>query len=145
MASDAAAGRGAVVIDSNVLIAWYNTRDGHHSDAARAMAHVAAGSWGKVLLLEYVFLEVVTVLLARLGAAAAVLVGRALLESDEFTFVPCSELFLDAWREFSASPDSTLSFADAAIAVAARTLANGRVATFDSDFRSIAGLSILPA
>jgi hypothetical protein len=53
---------------------------------------------GNGLLLEYVYLEVITVLLTRAGAAVAVKAGSDLLESKEFEFVPCSELFAETVR-----------------------------------------------
>ena len=145
MARSDAVRRDAVVLDSSFLIAYHNTRDVHHGSAALGMAHLAAGKWGRALLLEYVFLEVVTVLLARRGVAVAVEVGNKLLQAEEIDFVPCSELFVDALHEFSKQKDTTLSFADAAIVVAARARAGGRVATFDADFRVMPGLSVLPA
>ena len=145
MAASAAEGADAIVLDSSFLIAWYNARDSHHAAATRGMALVANGKWGRALLLEYVFLEVVTVLVARLGAPSAIEVGRRLLEVDELEFVACSEFFAEAVREFSAQRASTLSLTDAAIAVVARTRAAGRVATFDADFRGLPRITVLPA
>ena len=145
MASSSAGHADAVVLDSSFLIAYHNTRDAQHGAAARAMAHFAAGSWGRGLLLEYVFLEVATVLMARRGAEVAIRVGTDLLQSDELDFVPCSELFADAWREFTRQGGRGLSFTDAAIAVAARTRAGGRVATFDADFRGLSGITVMPS
>ncbi len=58
-----------LLLDSSFLIAYHNTRDVHHAAAARAMPRIVAGEWGRAALLEYVFLEVVTVLLARRGRA----------------------------------------------------------------------------
>lgn len=134
----------AIVVDSSFLIAYHNTRDVHHAAAARAMVNLVAGQWGRVLLLEYVFLEVVTVLLARRGHATAVEVGAKLLDAEEIDFVPCSELFLEAFSEFTDQPRGTLSFADAAIVTAARTRASGHVATFDEDFMKLPGLTVIP-
>lgn len=134
----------AIVVDSSFLIAYHNTRDVHHAAAARAMLHLASGRWGRVLLLEYVFLEVVTVLLVRLGHAAAVEVGSRLLEAEEVDFVSCSDLFLDALQAFRTQSAGTLSFVDAAVAEAARARAAGYVATFDADFRSLAGIKVIP-
>ena|SRR5437867_9772074 len=142
MARDAA---GGIVVDSSFLIAYHNTRDVHHGAAARAMVQLAAGKWGPVLLLEYVFLEVVTVLLARRGHAVAVDVGRRLLQSEEVEFVPCSEFFVDALREFTDQRIGTLSFVDATIVAAAKTRGSGHVATFDADFRDVGGLTVIPA
>jgi len=45
------------------------------------------GEWGLELLLEYVFLEVTTVLLVRRDLATAARVGALLLDADELSFV----------------------------------------------------------
>lgn len=133
-----------IVVDSSFLIAYHNTRDVHHAAAARAMLHLVAGKWGRVLLLEYVFLEVVTVLLARRGHAAAIDVGTRLLEAEEVDFVPCSELFVEALEVFRTQSAGTLSFVDSAVVAAARARAAGRVATFDADFLELADLVVVP-
>lgn len=134
-----------VVLDSSFLIAYYNTRDVHHAAASRAMVQLLAGSWGQAWLLEYVFLEVVTVVGARRDRATAAAVGATLLAARELTFLPCSELFLETWAVFREEPRAPLSFTDAAIVVAARRVAPGNVLTFDDDFRSVEGVTALPS
>jgi len=47
-----------IVLDSSFLIAYHNERDVHHPAAAEAMQKFLAGAWGRGLLLERVFLEV---------------------------------------------------------------------------------------
>ncbi len=143
MARKRVAETAAIVLDSSLLIAYHNERDTHHSAAVRAMANIAAGRWGRALLLEYVFLEVVTVLLGRRGVDLAVTVGNGLLEAREIDFVPCGQLFAPAWQLFAKQADTTLSFTDAAIVVAARVHAAGRVATFDRDFQDIRGITVV--
>lgn len=132
-----------IVVDSSFLVAYHNTRDVHHAEAARTMVDLAAGEWGEALLLEYVFLEVVTVLKARLGAVRALDVSDRLLQASEFNFVPCSEFFLDTLSTFRGE-NAALSFADAAIVTVARRDRKGHVATFDRDFRDIRGVSVIP-
>lgn len=85
----------AVVLDSSFLVAYHNRRDVNRPAAAAAMADLVAGTWGRALLLEYVFVEVVTVLLVRRDLATATSVAALLLESREADFVPCSEVFGD--------------------------------------------------
>ena len=68
----------------------------------------------------YVFLEVVTVLLARRGLSVAAAVATALLQAREIDFVPCSELFLDTLETFRSQGNAKLSFTDAAIITMAR-------------------------
>ena len=60
-----------ILLDSSFFCAWHNERDVHHADAHGVMQRFLAGDWGPGLLLEYVFLEVVTVLLARRGRDTA--------------------------------------------------------------------------
>jgi predicted nucleic acid-binding protein len=134
-----------IVLDSSFLIAFHNERDSQHEAARDLMREFLAGRWGKGLLPEYVFLEVVTVLLVRRDLATAVRTGRLLLEAQELDFVPCSDVFLDSVQLFGWQKNTSLSFADAAIAVIARTLADGQVLTFDAGFRKVTGLRPEPA
>lgn len=133
-----------VVLDTSFLVGYHNERDAHHTAAARAMVQLLAGAWGPALLLEYVFLEVVTVLAVRRNVATAIRVGRTVLAAREITFVPCAELFQGAWALFQDQRGTTLSLADSAIVVAARREPPGRVLTFDTDFRALPGVTVLP-
>ena len=134
-----------IVLDSSFLIAFHNERDSQHAAARRLMREFLDDRWGKGLLPEYVFLEVMTVLLVRRDLATAVRTGRLLLEAQELEFVPCSDVFLDAVQLFGSQKRTSLSFADAAIAVIARTRADGQVLTFDAGFRRVNGLRPEPA
>lgn len=134
-----------IVLDSSFLIAFHNSRDVHHERAAGVMADLLDNRWGHGLLLEYVFLEVVTVLLARRNLGAASAVAAILLGAREVEFVPCSELFLDTVETFRNQRRTTLSFADAAIVHVAKHRADGLVATFDRDFLGVEGISVVPA
>lgn len=132
-----------IVLDSSFLIAYYNTRDVHHAAAARTMIQLLGGKWGQGLLLEYVFLETVTVLRARRDLKVATTVGRTLLQASEIDFVPCSDIFIDAFDTFRRDRSHDLSFADAAIVAVARQYSPGFVATFDEDFRGLRGIALV--
>lgn len=132
-----------IVIDSSFLIGFHNERDAHHAAARSLMDRFLAGEWGKGLLLEYVFLEVMTVLLIRRDLTAAIRVGRILLGARELEFVPCSDLFPNTLESFSTQAGTRLSFTDAAIASVARTRADGFVLSFDEDFRNVGGLRVV--
>jgi predicted nucleic acid-binding protein len=133
-----------LILDSSFLVAFHNKQDAHHSAAARVMEELLQGRFGQALLLEYVFLEVVTVLLARRGLAVATSVAHALLNAREVEFVPCSELFGDVFETFSSQKKTSLSFTDAAIVTLAKRQSGVSIATFDKDFRSIEGISVVP-
>jgi len=133
-----------IVLDSSFLVAYHNERDVHHEAAAKTMADFIAGTWGRGLLLEYVFVEVVTVVMARRGLAAATKVGTALLEASDVDFVSCTELFLDTFETFRGQGETKLSFTDAAIVTAARRYDTPSVATFDRDFEKVDGIIPVP-
>jgi predicted nucleic acid-binding protein len=107
------------------------------------MVHLAAGKWGQALLLEYVFLEIVTVLRLRRGAAVASEVAEVLLDAGDVEFVPCSGFFLETFATFQRER-AALSFTDAAIVTVALRDPKGYVATFDKDFGSVRGVTVIP-
>ena len=131
-----------IVLDSSFLVAFYNERDSHHQAAVNLMDQFLAGTWGRGLLLEYVFLEVVTVLLVRRDLPTAAQVGHILLDARELEFVPCSDFFPDTVQAFSQQSGTRLSFADAAIASVARSRAEGKVLSFDAEFHQVPGLDV---
>ena len=108
------------------------------------MDAMLSGRWGRALLLEYVFLEVVTVLLVRRGLETAREVADILERAVELDFVPCSELFEAALDVFRNQRGTSLSFADAALVAAAHRHKVPRIATFDEDFRAVRSLTIVP-
>lgn len=134
-----------IVLDSSFIIAYHNTRDVHHAAAKPVMEEIISGRWEQSLLLEYVFLEVVTVLLARRGLAVAANVASILLQAHELDFVPCSAFFLDSYETFRSQGNARLSFTDAAIVTLARREDVGVIATFDGDFKQIEGITVVPA
>ena len=109
------------------------------------MPDLIGGVFGRLLLLEYVFLEVVTVLLARCGHTVALDAADTLLNAEEVDFLPCSELFRPALDVCRTSTTDRLSFTDAAIVAPARRHETRFVATFDEGFRRIEGLTPVPA
>ena len=133
-----------IVLDSSFLIAFYNERDSQHAATTALMERFLANEWGTRLLLEYVFLEVMTVLLVRRDAQVAAKVGRILLDARELEFVPCSDFFPDTFAGFSSQSGTRLSFTDAAIVLCARSRADGLVLTFDHEFRRLDGIRTLP-
>jgi predicted nucleic acid-binding protein len=131
-----------IVLDSSFLVGFHNERDAHHHTACSLMKRFLAGEWGRGLLLEYVFLEVATVLLVRRDLGVATRVGKLLLAADELDFVPCSDVFTDAFEIFTHQGKRRLSFADAAIAHIAKERAGGQVLTFDEEFGKLTGLRV---
>ncbi len=134
-----------IVLDSSFLIGFYNDRDAHHAHASLLMRDFLDGRWGKGLLLEYVYLEVVTVLLVRIDLTTAASVAGILLESEDLEFVPCSDFFADIVKQFTTQRKTKLSFTDSAIATVAVKRADGLVLTFDEEFRNVPTIRLAKA
>jgi len=135
-----------IVLDTSFLVAYHNERDQQHAKAVQAMREfLDDGRWGVGLLLEYVFLEVVTVLLIRRDHAVAANVGERLLNAAELDFIPCSDIFIETTKAFAAQRNTQLSFADMAIAVTARAKADSQILTFDAEFKKLPGIRVYPA
>lgn len=133
-----------IVTDSSYFIAAFNPRDAHHFRARTVTLELASGRLGNVALLEYVFLETVTVLITRLGAESAISAGRSLLETRDFQFVPCSELFASTFETFATQTTTRLSLTDIAIARYAHEFADGKIVSFDEELRRLPGLQAFP-
>lgn len=133
-----------LVLDTSFLAAWHNTRDAHHAAARAVGERLKAGEWGRALLLEYVFVELTTVLAARRSLAAAIVIGDTLLRAREIDFVPSSDLFDAAFTLFRSQGGARLTFTDAAIVAVARHHGARNIATFDQGFSAVEGVTIVP-
>jgi len=133
-----------IVLDTSFLVAFHNSRDAHHASARAVMDELVAGRWGRALLLEYVILEVTTVLLLRRNLNVASSVASILLQAREVDFVPCSEFFFDTLETFRNQSDTAFSFADSAIITVARRYDASCIATFDREFDGLKGITVVP-
>jgi predicted nucleic acid-binding protein len=132
-----------IIVDASFLVAFKNRRDALHEKAAAHMPVVA--SRAPMLVHEYAFAEIVTVLLARSGLQVAVETGRELLESAEVEIVPASSRFGRSWERFSAQRGTRHSLADAALLALAQERGVSAIATFDREFRKARGLEVVPS
>ena len=122
-----------IVLDSSFPSAF---TDAGHPAALALMEQFRDGVWSRGLLLEYVFLEVVSVLLVRRDLATATRVGSILLSRR----TRVRALLGVASRNLALvlrSGHTTLSFADAAIANVAVQRTGGCILTFDQEFPKV--------
>jgi predicted nucleic acid-binding protein len=117
----------------------------NRSDADHAIAReTLESSRGRLVTSNFVFDEVVTLCLYRLGHPTAVRVGTTLADPavvDLLRTTPEDERA--AWKLFSARADKRYSFTDCTSFVMMKRLGLRRVAAFDDDFRR-EGFEALP-
>jgi predicted nucleic acid-binding protein len=123
--------RGGLFIDTSAWIASLREAETAHRDVVRELdAHD-----GDLVTSTWVLDESLTLARRRIGNAAAVALGRRLVDSGAVLLLPVPEdVWREAWRLFVQRPDSDYSFTDCTSFVLMRTLGIERVLTLDRDF-----------
>ena len=122
-----------ILVDSCVFIAYANTKDHHHEKAVEILENVVEGEYGKAFLTDYIFSEVVTVMLLRVGFDHAKKLGKYLL-SSEFEFLRIDEIgFKRAWETFCKVEN--MSFTDCTHLALMEVYEIKKIATFDRGFQ----------
>ncbi len=119
----------AVLLDTSVLYALYDTKDSNHDNSVGLIAHALMGKWGRVFISNYVSLETTLLLGSKLGAT----LSRVFLDFVEKSGI--TEIFVDdevnrqAKKIFRA--DAALSLTDSVSLVLAGALGIRYLGTFD--------------
>lgn len=121
-----------ILIDTNVLIAFYNIDDALHERAVELMRKIDAGEFGPACISDYVFDEAMNVCSARTNRKAAIAMGTILQESFHLVRVTES-MFRGAWWLFKGA--SGLSFTDCVNVALVKELEIDHLATFDKEFK----------
>jgi predicted nucleic acid-binding protein len=128
-------------VDTSAWYAYLNRKDPGHAAVAAALA-----PWeGRIVLTDYVFDELMTLLRMRIGHEAAVRVGE-LLRSGEVGVLANVEPedFERAWRQFRREKDKQYSFTDCTSFAVMRRLGIRTAAALDVHFQQ-AGFEVLPS
>ncbi|MBI2583151.1 MAG: type II toxin-antitoxin system VapC family toxin [Candidatus Aenigmarchaeota archaeon] len=134
----------SVLIDTNIFVSYYNKRDVEHERASKIMPEIFDGRFGKPIVSDYIFDEIITVCLARLKDKEHVKkIGSDMLSTD-IIFVKVSEnVFSEAWK-FFLSTDKTFSFTDCTNIALLKIYNIDSIATFDSEFKKVKDVKVVP-
>jgi predicted nucleic acid-binding protein len=100
------------LVDSNVLIAFFNEKDALHERAFKACSEIT----GQIVVHEYILLETATILLQKSGKEIADQFIVVMLGNAAFRIFPSSEsLFFTTINCFRIQKTKNLSFVDAAL------------------------------
>ena len=128
-------------IDSSVLFAFASLRDVHHAKANKIMELVASNRYDSVIINDYVFDEVISVILRKSGKKDAVEIGSNILDSEIFVAKIDSDTFQKSWDLFKQLDE--FSFTDCTILAFMNILGIKKIATFDKEFRKISWLEVI--
>ncbi len=101
--------RDKIFFDTSAIYAYINSKDPDHKKVKRSVSSHP----GKLVITNYVFDEVVTLILSRLGHNTAIKVGNTLLNSPQIekTWVTQNDE-KEAWNLLSERKDKEYSFTD---------------------------------
>lgn len=127
-----------VFADSNYFIALSNPSDSLHQRAIEVSSRIDARETPLVIS-NFIFLEVVTVLARKRGGSAAEEAGAYLLSASFITRIHIDEwLQKETWEIFRNTASENISFVDCSVLAVMGTEGITKLLTFDmSDFRGL--------
>ena len=121
-----------VFVDSNYFIALQNKNDSLHAKAISDAKKIH--SEGKIVVISnFVFLEVITVVSQYLGRQKASAYGRQILRDSAIEMIHVSsQLHEDSWVLFQSINKKNMSFIDCSIIAVMKHCGIGSLLTYDS-------------
>ncbi len=131
----------AIFIDASVLIAFANARDIHKAKASKILEECLTGKYGPLIITDYIFDEVVEVLLRKTNRNISKEFGSFLLTSEFSLLNIDRHTFYTAWELFGKTPQ--LSFTDCTTVAFMQLHGINTVATFDKEFKHVRDLTVI--
>jgi len=126
-----------ILLDSSLVVAYSNEADENHAKALQLMEDIDRGKYGSPAITDYIFDEVMTVMLFKTkNLNRSVELGETLLGAN-LLFRVDEDLFNLAWKTFKEQREPSLSFTDCTTIVVCRANGITNIATFDEDFRRL--------
>jgi len=129
-----------ILVDTNVLVAYWNIRDSCHDRAVALVNRISQGVYGPAFITDYVFDEAVTVCSIRTSQQDAKQFGDALLQSLRIAKIT-EIIFLDSWAIYKKHP--RFSFTDCTNLSVMDELSIKTITTFDKEFKKIKNISVI--
>ena len=129
---------GRVFVDSNFFIALFHSGDSLYPNASSLSARLESER-RQLMLSNFIFSEIVTILSLRRGSDAASEAGEYILQNPEIEIIYIdSELQRQAWEIFKTLGRKNLSFVDATTIAAMQAESLNELLTFDlKDFKPL--------
>lgn len=132
-----------ILLDSSLIVAYSNEADENHAKALQIVEDLERGKYGTLVITDYIFDEVVTVMLVKTKNLEKVLeLGETLLNST-LLFRINEDLFNQAWRLFKEQGKPKFSFTDCTSIAVCRANGISNIATFDEDFLKLGEYNII--
>ena len=131
-----------ILIDSNVLISYFNNRDKNHNSAIKILKKLDKEPYGELIISDYIFNEIVTVtLLKKKDKKIAIEAGNEIFKSKIKIIKVNNNLFNRTWSLFKIS-NLKMSFTDFTNLAIMELLKIQNIATFDKDFKKASNINV---
>ncbi len=128
--------------DTSFLVALYNKKDKNHLQAKRLFSELESQS--RYVISDYIFDEILTVVLVRSGKYLSVQAGEKILADDRIHIVQVDEaVFEKSWLVYRIFKDKRWSFTDCTSYVLMKNLSIHAGVSFDEHFKQF-GFEVLP-
>lgn len=132
-----------ILLDSSFIVAYLNEADENHSKAIRVADDLDKGKYGTPVMTDYIFDEVITVMLMKVkNIAKASEVGEALLNSTLLLRID-EHIFDLAWSMFKKQDKPRFSFTDCTTIAICKVNGITKIATFDKEFQNLKEYTII--
>ena len=132
-----------ILLDSSLIVAYSNEADENHEKALKIVKDLERGKYGTPAITDYIFDEIVTVMLVKTKNLKKVLeLGEALLNSTLLLRVN-EEIFHSAWNIFKEQRKPRFSFTDCTTISICKVNGIRNIATFDQDFKRLKAFTII--
>jgi uncharacterized protein len=122
-----------IFLDTSFLVAFYNKEDKNHAQTRNFMANADQSLF--CLISDYIFDEILTVLLVRGGKFLSIEAGSKILEDARIDLLQIdTEVFDKAWLVYQSFSDKQWSFTDCTSYVLMKNLSIHTGASFDNHF-----------
>ena len=129
----------SVFIDTNIFAAAKLKNDFDHKHGRKLLEDALLGKYGQVFTSDYIFDEVMTLLLIRTKNHKLIYeYGNSILLSDIIDIIKINdEIFESAWKKFGMLKDKVLSFTDCTTMAVIDELRINNIMSFDRHFERL--------
>jgi predicted nucleic acid-binding protein len=132
-----------IFLDSCLIIAYSNEIDENHAKAIQILKDIENGKYGTPVISDYIFDEIVTVMLIKTKNLMKVAeLGEILLNATLLIKIDDS-IFNLAWKIFKEQQKPKFSFIDSTSIAICKMNGISKIATFDKDFEELKEFNII--
>jgi predicted nucleic acid-binding protein len=130
-----------ILLDASLFCSYFNVDDVFNNKSIRLIKDILSGMYGKPVITDYIFDEVISVIMRKCGKERALIAGNYLLNSSFMLIHIDKSVFDQAWEIFNETQD--FSFTDCTILAFLRLNGITKLATFDKAFEKISDIEII--